>query len=328
VRDRPAVEVVNYDCAPSRPMPLQRRRDGSLCKKAADALRAHCRAKPCGSLVPPARAAATESDEKRQRPPPQPKPVPQPASTAKRKSPSTAKPARKPTPTPKPKRKPEPEPEPMPKPKPKPKLVNHPSARSLPHPSGNLENSKPQHALHEAMLYQSRHRVVQPCASGADVQIISVADGKAPAAEAPVASVIFVRIDSTAWTLDEAEVPRAIRDTVARVRGRGAGGADGNSHDNAAITSDPSGGVYVNHGVSPTAPQPAASAPPTAPLPHPPPPPPPLRRPACTRPPPMRRCRAGASQSVRALARASASPAFDAKVRALRSASGGGGGGP
>ena len=213
------VQVVQHDGTPFRPLPMsQRKHPQAKCQKATAEVREHGRAKANGGGVPPARAAATEADRRR---------ALAPAGSG---------------------------PKPKPKPEPKPEPVNDPTARSLPHPSGNLENGKQQHALHEAMLRGSRHRKLKPINGGADVQVISVCgDARGDRAAKPMAQVIYVRLASRAWTLGAAPVARAITGTVARVRERGdtAGGAEGGGqwYDNATIASDPSGGVYVNHGV-------------------------------------------------------------------------------
>ena len=252
VRDRPSVEVVDHDGTPFRPVPLEMRHgdeDGFLCPKVAEARRAHDHARANGAPVPPARAAANESDRLRNVKPPTHRPTP-------------------------PKPKPEPEPTSIfgpPKRKPvESRLVNSTTARSLPHPSGSRENGSLQHVLNEGMLVDSLHRTVQPCESGADVQVFKVVDpaGRPAAAaaaaaagneddvaddgEAPLAEIVYVRTNSDAWTLglDPAAVGLAIKATVDRVQGRVGGGKGANgSSDNATIATGPSGGVYVDHGV-------------------------------------------------------------------------------
>ena len=259
MRERPLVQVVRWDGTPLRPLPVSQRKDARVvCQKAAGEVRAHARARADGGLVPPVRAAATEADRRRCDPP---------AGSV-----------------------------PKPRPKPKPEPVNDPSARSMPHPSGNLENDKPQHALHEAMLRGSSHRVLRPNARGADVQVISVADTRDALTAAPIAQVVYVRLSSCAWTLDAAPVTQAITGTVARVLARGGGGGGGGNgdsaqggghgYDNATVATDPSGGVYVNHGVR--APDHAARARLHPPHARPPARPPPAWPPPAACPPPHR----------------------------------------
>ena len=127
-------------------------------------------------------------------------------------------------------------------------------ARSLPHPSGNLENGKPQHVLPESLMaaVQRAHgRTLRPRANGPDVQHVVIRaepDARVDSGE-PVADIFYVRATSAEWASPSvaAATATAIDGTVERALSRGSGGG---GNDNADVASDPSGGAYVNHGAT------------------------------------------------------------------------------
>ena len=127
-------------------------------------------------------------------------------------------------------------------------------ARSLPHPSGNLENGKPQHVLPESLMVavQRAHgRTLRPRANGPDVQHVVIRaepDARVDSGE-PVADIFYVRATSAEWESPSvaAATAAAIDGTVQRALSRGSGGG---GNDNADVASDPSGGAYVNHGAT------------------------------------------------------------------------------
>jgi hypothetical protein len=100
----------------------------------------------------------------------------------------------------------------------------------------------------------------------------------------PLAHIVYARMQSSSWGLGGAPVTAAMRGTIRRTLSRGAGHG---GDDNSTMASDPSGGAYVNAGTT-----------------H-------LHQPT--------------SVSIKTLARASLTvPDFEAKVDALRVASGAG----
>ena len=132
--------------------------------------------------------------------------------------------------------------------------VADPLARSLPHPSGHLENDKPQHVLHEqlmAAVHLAHGRTVSPRLDGPDVQRVVVRAERDARDDdgAPLADVIYIRAGSAEWcsAYVAAATATAIDGTVERALSRG---SDVGGNDNADVASDPSGGAYVNHGAT------------------------------------------------------------------------------